>query len=349
MAEILGLGITHYPGMMTQGNMAGRVKNFMKDPLLPEQYRDPSGWPADMQKEWGNDEGLSASARHREALIENFRWARQELDAFNPDLVVIWGDDQYENFREDLVPAFSLLAYEGFEAKPWENRRGQNSWDEPADTTYRFKGNRTAGKYLATRLLEDGFEVAYSYQPHHEAMPHAFLNSALFLDWDRKGFEYPILPFAVNCYGRSLIKTHGSPLNNLANVPQGEDLDPPAPQPWRCFDIGAATARAMLASPWRVALVASSSWSHAFLTSRFSYFHPDVERDRRYYEALKAGDYGVWRETSLADVEASGHHELLNWFCLTGAMAELGRRPREARFIESWLCNSSKVFATFPG
>ncbi len=347
MAEILGLGMTHYPGMTMQANLAGRVKNFMKDPLLPERYRSPETWPEAMRREWGEDEGHAASDRHRAALIEGFRWMREELDAFNPDVVLVWGDDQYENFREDIVPPFSLLAYDEFEVQPWPHRRGLNSWNEPPETTFRFKGNRMAGKYLATRLLEEGFEIAYAYKPHHDVMPHAFLNTALYLDWDRKGLSYPILPFAINCYGRGLIKLRGSVLNSLADVPQGEDLDPPSPQPWRCFDIGAGVARAMAASPWRVALVASSSWSHSFLTSRYHFFHPDVETDRRYYEALKAGDYGVWRNTSLEEVEASGHHELLNWYCLAGAMAELGRRPQASQFIESWLCNSDKVFAVF--
>jgi hypothetical protein len=228
-----------------------------------------------MQKEWSNDEGQAAAERHKVELIENFRWVRSELNAFNPDLVVVWGDDQYENFREDIVPSFSVLAYEEFAAKPHEHYP-LNPWGEAGDTEFRFKGQQLAGKYLATRLLEQGFDVAYAYKPHHDAMSHAFLYTALYLDWDRQGFEYPILPVAVNCYGRALTKTRGRPINNLANVPQGEDLDPPPPQPWRCFDLGAEVAKAFAASPWRVALIASSSWSHAFLTSKYSYFHPDV-------------------------------------------------------------------------
>lgn len=347
MAEILGLGMTHYPGMTMQASLSGRVKSFMKDPLLPERYRDSATWPEPMRREWGDDEGHTASEVHRAALIENFRWVRQELDAFNPDLLLVWGDDQYENFKEDVVPPFSVLAYDEFVVQPWQHRRGPNSWNEPPETTFRFQGHRQAGKYLANRLLTDGFEVAYAYRPLHDVMPHAFLNTALFLDWDRRGLPYAILPFAINCYGRGLVKLRGSVLNNLADVPQGEDLDPPSPQPWRCFDIGAAVARAMEASPWRVALIASSSWSHSFLTSRYSYFHPDVETDKRYFEALTKGDYELWRSTPLEEVEASGHHELLNWYCLAGAMAELGRKPQEARFIESWLCNSDKVFAVF--
>ncbi len=33
--------------------------------------------------------------------------ARAAIDEFKPDFVVIWGDDQYENFKEDIVPPFS--------------------------------------------------------------------------------------------------------------------------------------------------------------------------------------------------------------------------------------------------
>ena len=50
---------------------------------------------------------------------------------------------------------------------------------------------------------------------------------------------------------------------------------------------------------------------------------------------------------NLADAEDRGHHELINWFCLAGAMAELKRKPDEAVFLESWITNSDKVFAVF--
>ena len=295
----------------------------------------------------GDDEGATASESHRAALIENFRWVRQELDAFDPDVVLVWGDDQYENFKEDIVPAFSILAYNEFEVQPWAHSQGENSWDDPQDKMFHFKGHQSAGKFLANRLLADGVDVAYAYKPLHNQMPHAFLNTALYLDWDRQGLPYPILPFAINCYGRGLIGLRGRGLASLADQPEGEDLAPSSPHPSRCFDVGAAIARAMADSPWRVALIASSSWSHSFLTSRYSFFHPDVETDRRYFDALRNGAYDVWRSTSLEEAEASGHHELLNWYCLAGAMNELGRKPQEAKFIESWVCNSSKVFATF--
>jgi hypothetical protein len=128
-----------------QGNLAGRAKSFMKDPLLPAEFKDPATWPEPMRREWANDEGLVHSDKHRQELIDGFRWIRSELDAFNPDIVLIWGDDQYENFKEDVVPPFSVLAYDGFEAHPWEHRRGLNSWNESQETTFRYQGAHKAG------------------------------------------------------------------------------------------------------------------------------------------------------------------------------------------------------------
>ena len=114
------------------------------------------------------------------------------------------------------------------------------------------------------------------------------------------------------------------------------------------MEVGAALAAAIEASPWRVALIGSSSWSHAFLASKTGYLFPDREGDRALFEALKSGDYDVWRRRSLADVEASGQHEMLNWYVLVGAMEALGRRPVIHDYVESWVLTSNKCFAEFP-
>ena len=348
MGEILGLGITHYPGLGFQGNMTRRIKMCLEDPALPDRLRNMENWPAPMREQWSTDDGQSHSDAHRQDMIDRFRIARRALDDFQPDLCVMWGDDQYENYHEDCVPAFSILAYESVDAQPWtHSRRGANVWDEPDDKTFTIPGHQEAGKHLASSLLDNGFDVAYSYKPLHRGLGHAFVNSVLYLDWDRKGFPYPVVPFTVNSYGRKLVGSRGIPLTPSAAQNIADQFDPPGPQPWRCFDIGAATARAFLESPWRVALIASSSWSHSFLTAKHSFMYPDVESDKRYFQALRDGDWDTWRKTNLPEAEDRGHHELLNWFALAGAMAEIGRKPDDAVFLESWITNSDKVFALF--
>ena len=115
----------------------------------------------------------------------------------------------------------------------------------------------------------------------------------------------------MNCYGSRIIAQRGYRAS-LATPLDEADLDPPSPSPSRCLQVGAATAQVFLESPWRVALVASSSWSHAFLTDKHHQLYPDVDADRRLFDALKAGQYDIWRNVPLSAIEQSGHQELLN-------------------------------------
>ncbi len=352
MGEILGLGMTHYPGLAARDeNMTGILRQVLADPGLPERERDPRNWPEALRREYGTDQGRAAAAVHREALRVNLRRLRQALDDFAPDLVVIWGDDQYENFKEDIIPAFCILAFDHADTQPWkrQSRAGfsSNVWSEDAETTFRMPIHREAGRYLARGLLERDIDVAYAYEPlHADGIGHAFINTVLFLDYDRAGFPYPILPFQVNCYGSRVIAQRGY-RSSLAAPLAAADLDPPSPSPRRCLQVGAATAQVLLESPWRVALIASSSWSHAFLTDKHHQLYPDVAADRKLYDALRVGDYDVWRSVPLSAIEESGHQELLNWFCLVGAMEALGRTPDVCEYVESWAMNSSKCFAIF--
>ncbi len=230
MGAILGLGVTHVPLLAGRDeDMARILRRVLEDPELPESYRTPDGWPEAMRHEWGDDEGLGAARRHREALLTWFRKARRVLDDFAPDLVVIWGDDQYENFKEDIIPPFCVLAYESIEHQPWASARWPNVWNEPKDTAFVYQGHREAGKILTEGLIEAGFDLSYAYRPLHHPLGHAFMNTLLFLDYDRRGFPYPVIPFQVNCYGRRVIAQHGG-LGKIAGM-SDDQFDPPSPSP----------------------------------------------------------------------------------------------------------------------
>ena len=56
--------------------------------------------------------GCRRANRCGERFGNDFRAIRKILDDFNPDFVLVWGDDQYENFKEDIVPAFCVLGYD---------------------------------------------------------------------------------------------------------------------------------------------------------------------------------------------------------------------------------------------
>jgi hypothetical protein len=300
-----------------------------------------------MRKEYGDDGGTASAAIHREALVGHFRHARKLLDEFRPDVVVIWGDDQYENFKEDVIPPFCIFAVPEVVCRPFARKgaftMAANPWGEAPDTVFRLAGHPAGARHLTARLLEAHFDVPYAYVTRYEGgLAHAFINTVLYLDWDRAGFPWPVVPFHVNCYGSAVIQRRGG----MAAVATGEP-DPPAPTPARCFDLGAATARALRQSPWRVALIGSSSWSHAFLTDKTHGIYPDVEADRARLEELRAGRYARWRDLTTAHIEDAGQQEFLNWVCLAGAMHELGRKAEVVDYVESYVFNSDKCFAVF--
>lgn len=348
MGEILGLGLTHYPGLIfPDTQMAVFLERTLGSDKVPAELKDPARWPEPMRREWGADRGASAAAEHRRRCVQALRAVRKELDAFAPDFVVIWGDDQYENFREEIIPPFCVMAFPEVECRPFARKGAfvptENVWREPADTRFLVKGHQSGGKHLAAGLLNAGFDVPYAYANRYElGLAHAFINTVLFLDYDRQGFPYPVVPFHVNCYGSSVIRRRGG----MAQ-PASDEPDPPAPSPARCFDLGAATARVLRESPWRVALLGSSSWSHAFLTEKTHLLYPDIESDRARLEELRGGRYARWRDLTLAQVVDAGQHEFLNWICLAGAMHQLGRKAEIVDYVESYVLNSDKCFAIF--
>ncbi len=345
MGEILGIGATHYPpGLVPEEYKPWPLARMLHtDPRIPEYMKDVNNWPEPMRLEWGDDEGISSHKPHRARIFKAFRTIREKLDEFNPDFVVIIGDDQYENFKEDIIPPFCVLAYDEMHSIPF-HRLGErpNIWDEPNDKVFNYKGYQMAGRALARGLLREGIDMSYAYKPlHGDGLGHAFANTLLYLDLDRTGFDYPVLPLAVNCYGSNVIRYRGGSSEVEA------EPDPPSPSPRRCFEMGQAAARVLKDSPWRVCIMASSSWSHGFLTEKNHFMYPDVEADRARLAELEAGQHAKWRDIPLEDIEDAGHQELLNWICLAGAMHELGQKADVLDWVETWCYNAGKCMAIF--
>ena len=105
-------------------------------------------------------------------------------------------------------------------------RSAPNVWEEPDDKRFITPGHREAAKHLVSELMKAGFDMPYSYKMlHHEGLGHAFMNTLLYLDYDRTGWDYPIVPIAVNAYGRNVIRGKGM---SGALFTSGEDRVRPA-------------------------------------------------------------------------------------------------------------------------
>jgi hypothetical protein len=326
--------------------MADMLQIRLESARTPAEFKDPARWPPAMRDEWDENAGLAAARRHREEVVGGFRAARAALDAFRPDLVLIFGDDQHENFRDDAIPPFCVYAMETYDCALFKNtpalRATTNIWGESPETVVQVRGHQEAANHLAHSLIRDGFDVACAYQLHHaRTLSHAFVRTLLYLDYDRHGIDYPIVPVHVNCYGSDLR------IGPRSVSPDSRGVEPPpSPMPWRCYDLGKAVARILGESPWRAAVIGSSGWSHASLTAKHHYLYPDVEADRQRLGDLQRSSLRAWRDLDPAQIRESGQHEILNWVCLAGAME--GRECTVLAYGETYLFNSNKPVVLFP-
>ena len=83
MAEILGLGVSHYPPLSGRDeDMANAHRGRLNDPDIPATAKDPHTWSELAQREWADP--VAAAASHRAAMRTGMSRVRQALDDFDP-------------------------------------------------------------------------------------------------------------------------------------------------------------------------------------------------------------------------------------------------------------------------
>src|SRR5208282_6130903 len=81
MAEILGLGVTHWPTLcLPNEGLTGVFKRTLEAPNVDAARKNPANWPKEMLAELGNDDGLGAANRCGERFSNDFRAIRKILD-----------------------------------------------------------------------------------------------------------------------------------------------------------------------------------------------------------------------------------------------------------------------------
>lgn len=242
-----------------------------------------------------------------EATVENFtrQWhssqqaldrLSEELQAAQPDVVLVVGDDQEEVFRRTNIPAIAVYYGAELVMRPLE------SMDVPRwliasgvgrgyamDQAHRHPGAPGFGRYLVEQLTEAGFDlgaVSAFNNPTEEGLGHAY---GFVIQRVLGGRPIPLIPVLLNTY-----------------------YPPNTPSPARCYQLGRALRHAIERSTddLRVAIVASGGLSH---------FVCDEDLDRRVLAALHAGDARVLRNIPRAALNA-GSSEIANWVTVAGAM-----------------------------
>ena len=352
MGEILGIGFTHYPPMMTgkPDSYANLLRGILKSPHVSAEAKDPKNWPAGMQDEYENES--ERAHVHTEQHRQAFKKVRAAIDDFKPDAVIMFGDDQYENFKEDIIPPFNVYCAEEFPSKPF--RGEENLWNVDPAAPVNWPGAGKLAQEITNDLIERDFPVSYSYKNLHfeRGLSHAFANGLVYLDWDHDNeWTYPLVPVSVNCYGKVVVSNRGGSANLQDTRSESEKdsfIDYPGPQgptPRTCFQLGERLREVLNDRPERFVVIASSGWSHAFLTAKHEYLYPDRDFDRTRVEELRVGDHKKWASLTNNAIDDAGDAEFKNWICLAGVVPE--RTPEIVEYLETWIFNSQKCFAIF--
>jgi hypothetical protein len=260
-----------YPGLLK------RAKTGIDAELTPEKFRERD----------------QACLRAVENLGESLKRA-------NADVVVVFGDDQHEQFHEDNMPTFAIyhgkslpvVTHTARNPAAWKNAE-ESGW---APTAIEYATEPALAEHLIRALNEAEFDIARCDRLRPEiGVGHAF---SFLYRRVLPGSRVPMVPVMVNTY-----------------------FPPNQPSPRRCYAFGRAVREGIesWASDKRVALMASGGLSHVVIDEEIDQMVIDGLKNKNPDVLFRLPRERLWGGTS----------EILNWVALAGAMED-----RELKYLE---------------
>jgi len=287
MADIvLAIGSSHSPQVSTAWDQWPNMRRTEeRSPAIPANLAELLA-PGVLAERFG-------SVQHGvRTLAERLR-STEALDA-----IVMFGDDQHEQFDDTNMPAIAV--YHGERVPVTPPNRSRTPWTGPADQRHHISAlaeptrdaypNATGlAEHLVASLTEQEFDVARCDALRTAGIGHAF--SFLYQRlWPE--CTVPLVPIMLNTY-----------------------YPPNQPTPRRSYALGAAVRRAV--ASWtngaRVAVIASGGLSHIVL---------DEPLDRAVLAGLRDHDPEQLYAVPRAKLRG-GTSEILNWIALGGAVGPM--------------------------
>ncbi len=323
MANIVsGMGSSHTPLMSLPGEHW--AKRAQDDTRNRELVRPSDGAHVTYEELLASADPKIAEQINEATFVRKYDSIQRGLDALDahfgkidPDVVVMFGDDQDEFFFEDNYPTINVYWGETVRHIPRLGNRAnmteamQLSASVYGDVEFDVPVESRLGLHIIEELMERDFDVAQSrymkeeyggtigpatwyldYQrvtkPKRQGLPHAF--AFPICRWFR-GKRPPIVPITINtCYPPNWIS------------------------PRRAFNLGRAVRQAV--QSWdreaRVAIVCSGGLSH---------FTVDEEIDRLALRGLSEANGEMLTSLPRWKLQ-SATTEILNWVATAGAMGE---------------------------
>jgi hypothetical protein len=248
---------------------------------------------------------------------------RDALRAAQPDVLVIFGDDQLEQFRLANFPALSIFtgdAFSGFKVAPVDGPPAPGDWPPLPRTPEHWQtveGNPALAKALLVQLAARGFDMSFSTQlaDPERGMGHAIMRPHTLLETN---YAIPTVPVWLNCY-------YG-----------------PQPTARRCYALGRAVREIVAAFPadLRVAIIGSGGLWHT-PGSRDSIL--DESFDRSILAEVKTGDVRAMAaafDDYVLDYDPSDARSVKDASGGTGIVTGLGSGTGETR---NWIAAAATV------
>jgi len=305
---VLGLATSHAPSMFASPDKWPAIHQILTRGLpQPPQVADET------------PEVLDSYVRR---IQENFRVLREQLEACQPDAVIIVGDDQGEVFSKALIPQMAILV--------GEQAVGSASiWlaGEPYDQNQvSLTCHTELARKLLAGLMERDFDVAYieELQPlgrPEAGLGHAFTRPAKVLGIAETGL--PTVIFFLNAY------------------------HPPLPSAKRCYQVGQAITEVLSSLPERVAIIGSGGLSHDPAGPRAGWV--DEPLDHWVLDHIARGEGHELQHlfTFDSDTMRSGTGEIRSWITVAGAFH--GRKATVVDYIPARHAVTGLGFAYWNG
>jgi hypothetical protein len=224
----------------------------------------------------------------------------EALQKARADVVVVFGDDQQEQFHDDNMPMFAIyhgktlpvVKDHGLRPSGWKDAE-RNGW---AETAPEYDTASDLANHLILALTDAEFDITRCSKLRAEiGVGHAF---SFLYRRILPGGKIPMVPIMVNTY-----------------------YPPNQPTPKRCYAFGQAVRKAIdnWHSDKRVALMASGGLSHVVIDEEIDAMVIDGLKNKKPEVLYRLPRERLWGGTS----------EILNWVALAGAMED-----RELQYFE---------------
>ncbi|MEA2641611.1 MAG: 3-O-methylgallate 3,4-dioxygenase [Chloroflexota bacterium] len=314
MAKIvLGMGSSHSPQLqMPPPEWHRRTEADRHNPQLWYQgqgYTFPELAEVRRDQHWERELGMDTYETRWNACQKAIAHLAETLDRVSPDVCIIVGDDQHENYTDENMPAMGVYWGQTIDDAPDPPERRNPAFyyispfsNEPTERVS-HPIDSGLGRHLIESAITAGFDVAHSTKllPEHNqgAVGHA-------INWVYRRLMnnevIPNVPILLNTY-----------------------YPPNQPTMQRCWDFGVMLRKAIEAwdSDKRVAIIGSGGLSH---------FVIEEDLDQHIIDGLKAGSEAKLTELPNSRFN-SGTSEIRNWVVVGGAMAGDGLQMRLVDYV----------------